>query len=128
MCIVECEPGHRRDTKDDTCKLCPRGTYQPFREQDFCFICGKGQTTKYPGSTQQLSCYEGPVNECEIEHNCHVNATCIDTEEGYNCTCKDGYRGNSTYCALGNLVSYFTSFVTILERNNINFNFNISED
>ena len=32
-------------------------------------------------------------------HDCHGNATCIDSEGSYTCMCKDGYTGNGTFCA-----------------------------
>lgn len=39
------------------------------------------------------------VDECEEEYdNCHENADCIDTKEGYNCKCKSGYQGDGIYC------------------------------
>ena len=43
------------------------------------------------------------VNEC-LENNtdnCDVNAECLNTEGGYNCTCKPGFtdvNGDGTNC------------------------------
>ena len=45
------------------------------------------------------------LDECaEGTHNCDVNAECNNTLASYNCTRKDGFRGNGTSCK-GNLVS-----------------------
>ena len=40
------------------------------------------------------------INECasNVTNNCHDNATCHNTNGGYNCTCNNGYEGNGTYC------------------------------
>ena len=46
---------------------------------------------------KQLSVLD--VNECLTNvHDCHKNATCIDTEEYYNCSCKLGFTGNGRNC------------------------------
>ena len=39
------------------------------------------------------------INECLEEENlndCDGNATCIDTDGGFNCNCNVGYTGNGT--------------------------------
>ena len=40
------------------------------------------------------------INECADDslNDCHVNATCTETEGSYTCMCKDGYTGNGTFC------------------------------
>ena len=39
------------------------------------------------------------VDECQISsHNCSDNATCINTEGSFNCSCKPGYIGNGYNC------------------------------
>ena len=42
------------------------------------------------------------INECaEKTDNCEGNAECVNTEGGYNCTCKPGFNdiyGNGTIC------------------------------
>ena len=39
------------------------------------------------------------INECLADRSpCDVNATCNNTDGSYNCTCKEGYTGNGTYC------------------------------
>ena len=38
-------------------------------------------------------------NECETgEAQCDENAECIDTEEAYECECREGYEGNGLTC------------------------------
>ena len=40
------------------------------------------------------------VNECLSErHECDVNADCVNTEGGYNCSCREGFMGNGTHCS-----------------------------
>ena len=39
------------------------------------------------------------IDECSKgSDDCHDNATCIDTDGSYNCSCNSGYSGNGTYC------------------------------
>lgn len=40
------------------------------------------------------------VDECSAgTHNCHMHATCTDTDAGFNCQCKDGYSGDGVTCS-----------------------------
>ena len=40
------------------------------------------------------------LDECQMStHNCSDNATCINTEGSFNCSCKPGYRGNGYNCS-----------------------------
>ena len=52
------------------------------------------------------------VDECQMStHNCSDNATCINTEGSFNCSCKTGYRGNGYNCTVGafkTLLIFFT--------------------
>ena len=51
------------------------------------------------------------VDECQISsHNCSDNATCINTEGSFNCSCKPGYRGNGYNCS--GWCSVASSFLT----------------
>eukprot|EP00106_Octopus_bimaculoides_P014548 XP_014781990.1 PREDICTED: uncharacterized protein LOC106877566 [Octopus bimaculoides] len=37
------------------------------------------------------------LNECELGfHDCHVNATCLDTKTGFECLCNEGFLGRGT--------------------------------
>ena len=38
------------------------------------------------------------IDECSIENDCHVNATCNNTVGSYECHCVDGFSGNGTTC------------------------------
>ncbi|CAH3133412.1 unnamed protein product, partial [Porites lobata] len=49
---------------------------------------------------RSLSYFFFNVDECQISsHNCSDNATCINTEGSFNCSCKPGYRGNGYNCS-----------------------------
>ena len=49
------------------------------------------------------------VDECQITtHNCSDNATCINKEGSFNCSCKPGYRGNGYNCSGRCLQSFFS--------------------
>ena len=39
------------------------------------------------------------MDECsQGMDDCHVNATCNNTEGSYNCSCKDGFTGDGFTC------------------------------
>ena len=39
-------------------------------------------------------------------HNCHLNATCTNTNGSYNCSCNNGFQGNGFNCT-GNEIFCF---------------------
>ncbi|XP_020603684.1 pro-epidermal growth factor-like [Orbicella faveolata] len=42
---------------------------------------------------------QSDVDECRQGTNdCHVNATCSNTEGSYNCSCKNGFTGDGFKC------------------------------
>lgn len=46
------------------------------------------------------------TNECATgDHNCHVNAKCINEPGTFSCVCEDGYTGNGFFCT-GNIISH----------------------
>ena len=95
---VVCDRGHRR-MEGNHCELCPVGTYQPLRDSDHCIPCGVGLTTAGPGAVSQSQCQSGPVDECSLgTHQCHDQATCVDTEQEYYCLCQPGYTGDGFNC------------------------------
>lgn len=39
------------------------------------------------------------IGECvEGTHDCHINATCMDTFGSYECACKEGFSGDGRTC------------------------------
>ena len=39
------------------------------------------------------------IDECQMElHDCAENATCLDTEGSYECTCDPGFTGDGFNC------------------------------
>ena len=39
------------------------------------------------------------VDECALEiDNCHAEADCIDTDNGFQCVCRSGYIGDGVNC------------------------------
>lgn len=46
-----------------------------------------------------ILCYTADVDECEEDlDNCDDNADCMNVEDGFMCTCIEGYTGNGTVC------------------------------
>ena len=41
------------------------------------------------------------VNECDsaLINDCHVNASCTDTLQGFFCTCNSGFVGDGMNCS-----------------------------
>jgi len=40
------------------------------------------------------------INECSLgTHNCNANATCINTNGGFSCSCNSGFSGNGVSCS-----------------------------
>ncbi len=77
-----------------------------------CGECNRACETEFGvsvcvGGECQVECepgYTGPtcnvdIDECiEGSHTCHQEATCENTEGGFNCTCGSGYEGNGFLC------------------------------
>ena len=60
---------------------------------------GKGRLDGWAYRTEQQY-IDGfsDIDECEGNHSCHVNATCMNTKGPYVCTCHPGYNGNGRDC------------------------------
>ena len=51
---------------------------------------------------------EVPVDECSAgSDDCHDNATCNDLDEGFECTCNEGFFGSGNECEAGKNWRYF---------------------
>ena len=65
------------------------------------------------------------IDECVLGNdNCHSDASCINLKGSFNCTCKDGYRGNGSYCKGSHYISFFinsTPFSTVFSQQHHNF-------
>ena len=38
------------------------------------------------------------IDECKVNHSCHVNATCTNNNGSYVCECHPGFNGNGQNC------------------------------
>ena len=43
------------------------------------------------------------IDECSSANECHLDTTCTNTNGSYNCTCKDGFKGDGKNCT-GNIL------------------------
>lgn len=55
------------------------------------------------GSRVKYTCSFSDIDECKESHSikineCHQNASCINTEGSYNCSCNRAYIGNGFEC------------------------------
>ena len=94
-----------------TCSWTPTEADKKTGDHGFCFLAtdSLGLTTERRCTTLRvLKCLEGfeyingtcvDIDECtEKSHSCDINATCDNTDGGYDCTCNDGWNGNGSAC------------------------------
>jgi len=61
-------------------------------------VKNSGSTLQDPSNTQVAS--HGDIDESSEDMNaCDDNASCTNTQGGYNCTCNTGYTGNGSTCS-----------------------------
>lgn len=54
----------------------------------------------FPHQIYWLSILFTDINECIANtHNCHVDATCVNSEGSFNCTCNEGFSGSGQSCS-----------------------------
>ena len=56
--LVACEHGEELN-EDNTCEICPQGTYRTVHVDLSCISCQDGRTTTGPGATSQADCTRG---------------------------------------------------------------------
>ncbi|KAI8481159.1 Coagulation factor 5/8 C-terminal domain, discoidin domain [Branchiostoma belcheri] len=74
--------------------------------------CIHGLTTNEHGcEVCRCKTSEQDVNECTVNRG-GCEHDCVDTEEGYNCTCRDGYNIYNTYEAVSGIYAEETLTLT----------------
>ena len=89
-----CVAGQYLSAQDDSCKLCPIGTYQPEDQQTSCIPCPPDTSTIAAGATSRDQC----SNRCMVDEGqpplCDRHARCQFKEPNdFKCTCKLGFNG-----------------------------------
>ncbi|KAL4240085.1 Coagulation factor 5/8 C-terminal domain [Mactra antiquata] len=102
QCVVQCGAGRYR-LPDETCHICPIGTYQPLEEADTCTRCPAGDTTSNEGSISINDCIqvEDIIYPCDLGlYDCHESSICQNTQDGksYTCVCPVGFYMQAGRC------------------------------
>jgi fibulin 1/2 len=99
---VQCTIGYELDEAGETCidiNECTRGTHK----------CKPTQICKNRNGFYTCECPPGhhmdpvterceDIDECKYYRACSINAECINTIGSYKCHCKEGFRGQGTFC------------------------------
>ena len=57
--IVNCKPGRYIHKRWKTCKKCPKGTFQPYSNQNQCYKCPVGYHARKTGRARCKPCSPG---------------------------------------------------------------------
>ena len=64
--------------------------------------------TIFQNTTTLKNLWNSDIDECsEGLHDCHDDATCVDTFGDYECICKPGFHGDGTNKCLGENFNYY---------------------
>ncbi|XP_029650275.1 protein kinase C-binding protein NELL1 isoform X1 [Octopus sinensis] len=118
--VVDCRNPVYRDcckpASDNCCIMDNNEYYNPGEkfQKSNCFYCACDNASIVCNQTScpELNCSKDsriyidgeccPIcngtNFCALDHNCHVNATCVNLTTRYICQCKSGFHGNGTHC------------------------------
>ena len=58
------------------------------------------------------------IDECSLENDCHLDATCNNTKGSYDCTCKDGFEGYGRNNCAGK-INFKSIIIKSLKNKNI---------
>ncbi|KAJ8875851.1 hypothetical protein PR048_023754 [Dryococelus australis] len=94
-----CPPGTFLNGTQNSCKPCPKATYQPESQQTTCLPCPPNTSTKTTAAVSKAEC-SNPCEMSDLEMHCHPNAHCLIIKESNNftCECKSGYNGTGLIC------------------------------
>lgn len=103
-CQDVCPPGSYSRNGLKPCSPCPRGKYQPSKNQTSCLSCDDGLSTHVVGTVAKSGCVA--LNLCSTLNPCGNGSTCVDLTHGFQCNCPEGLSGvnceqNADDCAPG---------------------------
>ena len=99
-----CVAGQYLNAADNQCQACPMGQYQPEEQQTQCLDCPPNTSTDEVGISDKVGAVSRDQcsNPCSKAKLCDKNAHCLfqpnqlSSAKRYDCSCKQGYRGNGT--------------------------------